>query len=104
MTWDVSAGTLQKIEGRWRVFHDGYWVKAYEAPADTLTAKKKLIHALTRRLFNHVEHGINIPGTRLEEAQRAFDEETDPQKKRVKASMLAGALFNRAGDVFTKVV
>ena len=104
MTWDVSAGTLQKIEGRWRVFHDGYWVKAYEAPADTLTAKKKLIHALTRRLFNHVEHGINIPGTRLEEAQRAFDEETDPQKRRVKASMLAGALFNRAGDVFTKVV
>jgi hypothetical protein len=104
MNADVSPGTLRKIEGRWRVFYDGYWVKAYDAPADSLTAKKKLIHALTRRLFNHVEHGINIPGVRLEEAQRAYDEETDPQKKRVKASMLAGALFNRAGDVFTKVV
>jgi hypothetical protein len=104
MDKDIASGTLRKIEGRWRVFYDGYWVKAYDAPADSLTAKKKLIHALTRRLFNHVEHGINIPGVRLEEAQRAFDEETDSQKKRVKASMLAGALFNRAGDVFTKVV
>ncbi|HEY4188117.1 MAG TPA: hypothetical protein VGP07_23780 [Polyangia bacterium] len=104
MDGDISRGTLRKIEGRWRIFYDGYWVKAYDAPADSLIAKKKLIHALTRRLFNHVEHGINIPGIRLEEAQRAYDDELDPQKKRVKASMLAGALFNRAGDVFTKVV
>src|SRR6185436_4518448 len=29
---------------------------------------------------------------------------SDPQKKRVKGAMLAGALFNRAADVFTKVV
>lgn len=100
----IEAGTLRDMDGRQRIFYDGYWVKAYQAPADSLTAKKQLIHALTRRLFNHVEHGINIPGFRLAEAQRAYDEETEPRKKRVKASMLAGALFNRAGDVFTKVV
>ena len=100
----VVTGTRRQMAGRWRVFYGGYWVKAYDAPADSLTAKKKLIHALTRRLFNHVEHGINIPGWRLDEAQRAYDSEEEPRKKRVKASMLAGALFNRAADVFTKVV
>ena len=104
MDTQIESGTLRDVDGRQRIFYDGYWVKAYQAPADSLTTKKQLIHALTRRLFNHVEHGINIPGFRLAEAQRAYDEETDPRKKRVKASMLAGALFNRAGDVFTKVV
>src|SRR6185436_1234781 len=42
--------------------------------------------------------------TRLNDARRAFDAETDPQRKRVKGSMLAGALFNRATDIFTKLV
>ena len=37
-------------------------------------------------------------------AYRAYNAETHPQKKRVKAAMLAGALFNRATDVFTKIV
>jgi hypothetical protein len=73
-------------------------------PADTLLAKKRLIEALTRRLFSHVEHGLNVPGQRLAEARRAFDTETDPQRRRVKGAMLAGALFNRATDVFTKLV
>ncbi len=100
----TAAGTKRLIDGQWRVFHDGYWIKAYDAPADTLAAKKALIEALTRRLFNHVEHGLNIPGFRLEEARRAFEAETDPQKQRVKGAMLAGALFNRATQVFTKVV
>jgi hypothetical protein len=104
MDSSTATGTKRMIEGRWRVYYDGYWIKLYEPPADTLTAKKSLIQALTRRLFNHVEHGLNIPGTRLEEARRAFDAEIDPAKKRVKGAMLAGALFNRAADVFQKVV
>jgi hypothetical protein len=99
-----STGTQRTIDGRRRVYYDGYWIKAYDVPADTLTAKKRLIEALTRRLFNHVEHGVNIPGTRLEEARRAFEAESEPRRKRVKGAMLAGALFNRAADVFTKVV
>jgi hypothetical protein len=59
---------------------------------------------LTRRLFNHVEHGLNIPGTRLDAARAAYESEKDPARKRVKGAMLAGALFNRATEIFTKLV
>jgi hypothetical protein len=69
-----------------------------------LSAKKKLIEALTRRLFNHVEHGLNVPGTRLHEARSAYERETDDARRRIKGAMLAGALFNRAADIFTKLV
>jgi hypothetical protein len=104
MNSEAEPGAKQMIDGQCRVYYDGYWIKVYEPPADTLLAKKRLIEALTRRLFNHVEHGLNIPGTRMEEARRAYQVETDAQKKRVKGAMLAGALFNRATDVFTKIV
>jgi hypothetical protein len=100
----IPFGKKQVIEGRLRVYYYGYWVKAYEVPANTLLAKKRLIEALTRRLFNHVEHGLNVPGIRLAEARRAFESESDPQRKRVKGAMLAGCLFNRAADIFTKLV
>ncbi len=100
----IPAGTRRLMHGRLRVHYDGYWIKAYDAPADSLQAKKQLIGALTRRLFNHCEHGINVPGARLEEARRAFDAERDPARKRVKGAMLAGCLFNRATDIFTKLV
>jgi hypothetical protein len=104
MSDDIPTGSKQLIDGKWRVYYDGYWIKAYDVPADTLLAKKRLIEALTRRLFNHVEHGLNVPGNRLEEARRAFETENEPARKRVKGAMLAGALFNRAADVFTKLV
>jgi hypothetical protein len=104
MTQEPAPGTERVIDGRLRVYYDGYWIKAYDVPANTLLAKKWLIEALTRRLFNHVEHGLNVPGTRLDEARRAFETETDPRRARVKGAMLAGALFNRAADVFTKLV
>ena len=104
MQHEIPSGTERVIDGRLRVYYDGYWIKAYEVPADTLLAKKKLIEALTRRLFNHVEHGLNVPGQRLREARQAYDSETDPRRRRVKGAMLAGALFNRAADIFTKLV
>lgn len=100
----IPEGTVAIIDGVRRIHYDGYWLKAYEPPADTLDAKKRLIQALTRRLFNHVEHGINIPGKRLDDARRAYDAEDDPARKRVKGAMYAGALFNRATDIFTKLV
>lgn len=99
-----ANGCLRDFDGIQRVFYDGYWIKYYAPPADTLAAKKQLIQALTRRLFNHVEHGINIPGRRLEEARSAYEQETDLARKRVKQAMLAGAYFNRAADIFTKLV
>ena len=99
-----AEGARRVINGEERVFYDGYWIKAYKVPADTLEAKKRLIDALTRRLFNHTEHGLNIPGTRLAEARIAFEQENDPARRRIKGAMLAGALFNRAADIFRKLV
>ncbi|MCB1917909.1 MAG: hypothetical protein KDG52_19630 [Rhodocyclaceae bacterium] len=104
MNEPIALGTRRKIDGADRVYYYGYWIKAYSPPANTLEAKKRLIEGLTRRLFNHVEHGLNIPGRRLEEARAAYDAATEPQLKRVKGAMLAGALFNRATDIFTKLV
>lgn len=103
-TDNPPEGTRRIVDGLERVFYDGYWIKTYPVPADSLEAKKKLIEALTRRLFNHTEHGLNIPGTRLNEARRSYEEESDPARKRVKGAMLAGALFNRAADIFRKLV
>jgi hypothetical protein len=104
MSSENLPGTKRLIDGRWRIFYDGYWIKFYDVPADTLLGKKRLIEALTRRLFNHVEHGLNVPGARLDEARRAYEAEVDPRRRRVKGGMLAGALFNRAADVITKLV
>ncbi len=87
-----------------RVFYSGYWIKTYPVPTDTLRAKKNLIEALTRRLFKHTEHGLNVPGVRLTDARAAYDAEVDPAKRRVKGAMLAGALFNRATDIFRRLV
>ncbi len=103
-TATLQEGTRRVIDGQERVLYEGYWIKTYPVPADTLEAKKRLIEALTRRLFNHTEHGLNIPGTRLNEARSAYEEENDPARKRVKGAMLAGALFNRAADIFRKLV
>lgn len=104
MARQPADGTEKVIRGRLRVYYDGYWIKAYPTPSDTLAEKRHLIEVLTRRLFNHVEHGLYVPGARLEEARRAFDAESDPARKRIKGGMLAAALFNRATDILTKLV
>ena len=51
-----------------------------------------------------MEHGINIPGKLLDDVRAAYEAEHDPRKQRVKGAMLAGALFNRAADIFTHLV
>ena len=104
MDADLAQGTERVINGQRRVYYDGYWIRAYDVPSDRWRAKKQLIEAMTRRLFLHTEPGINIPGARADDARAAYDSETDPAKKRVKGAMLAGALFNRATDIFTKLV
>jgi hypothetical protein len=104
MEGETAQGTERVINGQRRVFYDGYWIRAYDVPADRWHAKRQMIDAMTRRLFQHTEAGINIPGSRCDEARAAFDAESDPAKKRVKGAMLAGALFNRATDIFTKLV
>ncbi len=104
MNETVENGLRKKINGITNVYYEGYWIKCYEPPVDSLMAKKQLIQSLTRRLFNHMEHGINIPGKLLDEVRTYYETEQDPRKKRVKGAMLAGALFNRAADIFTSLV
>ncbi|MEJ2611209.1 MAG: hypothetical protein P8179_14280 [Candidatus Thiodiazotropha sp.] len=100
----ITNGTIRKVDGITSIFYDGYWIKHYVPMEDSLETKKYLIEALTRRLFNHVEHGINMPGERLDEARKAFADENDKDLKRVKGAMLAGALFNRGIDIFRELV
>ncbi|MEM7207284.1 MAG: hypothetical protein AAF434_05650 [Pseudomonadota bacterium] len=99
-----ANGTRADVDGDARVFYDGYWIRYYAPPDDTLANRKSLIDGLTRRTFHHTEAGINTPGRCLEEAREAYESEADPQRKRVNAAMLAGALFNRATDLFTTIV
>ena len=103
-TSEVENGTVQKIEGVDHIYYDDYWIRYYEPPEESLSEKKKLLDALTRRTFHHTEPGINTPGDKLDEVRAAYEKETDLQRKRVNAAMLAGALFNRATDIFTTIV
>ena len=86
------------------VYYDGYWIRYYAPIEDSLANRKRLIDSLTRRAFHHTEAGINTPGRSLDLAREAYESETDPERKRVNAAMLAGALFNRATDLFTSIV
>ncbi len=101
---DPEEGTRRLFGDVERVYYAGYWVKTYPVPADALRAKRDLIEALTRRLFNHTEHGLNVPGPRLNEARASYESESDAARRRVKGAMLAGALVNRATDIFRRLV
>lgn len=104
MNEKIENGVTKEIDGVTKVYYEGYWIKYYKPPVNNLAKKKLLIQSLTRRLFNHMEHGINIPGKFLDVVRAAYETEDDPRKKRVKGAMLAGALFNRAADIFTHLV
>ena len=104
MSKKVKNGTRKEIDAKPCIYFDGYWIRYYPPPRESLTAKKYLIDSLTRRLFHHTEHGINTPGESLDLARQAFNGEQDPARKRVNGAMLAGALVNRAADIFTTVV
>jgi hypothetical protein len=86
------------------IFYYDYWIRYYIPIEDSLGNRKRLIDSLTRRAFHHTEAGINTPGRNLEQARAAYQQQTDPERQRVNAAMLAGALFNRATDLFTSIV
>lgn len=104
MSASIKNGSRKDISGRPHIFYDGYWIRYYAPPPETLSAKRDLLMMLTRRTFHHTEPGINTPGSKTESARERFNAEQDPAKKRVNAAMLAGALFNRATDIFTSIV
>ena len=100
----IENGTIREHSGKICVHIDGYWIRYYAPPPNTMSEKRELILSLRKRVFHHTEAGINSPGWRTEIARKYYEEETDEAKKRVKAAMLAGSLFNRATDIFTTVV
>ncbi len=99
----IANGTQRDIGGKACVYYDGYWIRRYEVPHDQAAARRELIDQLTKRVFHHTEAGINTPGYNLPEARRAYEAESDPERKRVNAAMLAGALLNRGSDIFTMI-
>jgi len=96
----VAHGTVAMVNGTECVYYDGYWIRRYEVPADQDAARRELIDGLTKRVFHHTEPGINTPGHKLKNAREAYDREEEPERKRVNAAMLAGALLNRGSDIF----
>lgn len=100
----MNNGTVKDFGDKRCIFYDGYWIRYYPPPPDSLAAKKQLIENLKKRLFHHTESGINTPGRNLKAARETYETESDPACKRVKGAMLAGALFNRATDIFTAAV
>jgi hypothetical protein len=104
VTRQIRNGARKDINGKSHVYYDQYWIRYYPPPTETLANKKILIDQLTRRTFHHTESGINTPGSKVEAARKTWHDEVDPDRKRVNAAMLAGALFNRATDIFTSIV
>ena len=101
---ELDNGSKQSVDGAEYIYFDGYWVRYYEPLEESLASRKTLIDNLTRRAFHHTEPGINTPGERLGTARSFYLNQDDPALKRVNAAMLAGALFNRATDIFTAIV
>jgi len=97
-------GARRRVDGAEYIYFHGYWVRYYPPMEDSLASRKRLIDNLTKRAFHHTEPGINTPGERLDAARAAWETESDPALRRVNAAMLAGALFNRATDIFTAIV
>jgi hypothetical protein len=104
MTKSIKNGSKRTIKGKPCVYYDGYWIRRYEQDQDTLADKKRTIDQLTRRVFHHVEAGINAPGYLLDKIEAIYEQETDPARKRVKGAMLAGASLNRGRDILTRIV
>jgi len=103
-TPELSNGSRRVVDGVEYIYFHGYWVRYYEPLEESLTSRKTLIDNLTRRAFHHTEPGINTPGERLDTARAYYENQSDSSMKRVNAAMLAGALFNRATDIFTAIV
>jgi len=100
----IANGTKKVINNKPCIYYDGYWIRQYEVNSDSLATRKQTIDQLTKRVFHHLEPGINTPGYRLDEIRDAYQSESDPARKRVKGAMLAGALLNRSSDILTTIV
>ncbi len=101
---EIRNGTKREIDGKPCVYYDGYWIRSYHLNNNSFADKKMMIDLLTRRVFHHVEQGINTPSNRLDEIRVIYEAEDDPARKRVKGAMLAGSLLNRGRHILTVIV
>ncbi len=101
---EIENGTTREIDGKHCVYYDGYWIRSYHLNEDSYADKKQMIDLLTRRVFHHVEQGINTPSNRLDEIRAIYEAEDDTARKRVKGAMLAGSLLNRGRHILTVIV
>ena len=81
-------GTIREHNRKICIFIDGYWIRYYAPPPNTMAEKRALIMSLRRRVFHHTEEGINSPGWRLEIARKFYQAEKNPARKRVNACLL----------------
>jgi len=104
MQSEPENGTEREIEGKLCVYYDGYWIRSYHLHKDSFADKKQMIDQLTRRVFHHVEPGLNTPSNRLDDIRAIYEAEDNLAMKRVKGAMLAGALLNRGRYILTVIV
>jgi len=104
MQSEPENGTEREIEGKLCVYYDGYWIRSYHVHKDSFADKKQMIDQLTRRVFHHVEPGLNTPSNRLDDIRAIYEAEDNLAMKRVKGAMLAGALLNRGRYILTVIV
>lgn len=101
---DIENGTEKLFGDKLCVFYDGYWIRSYHLNEGSFADKKLMIDQLTRRVFHHLEPGINTPSHRLDRIRASFDAEENIARKRVKGAMLAGALLNRGRQILKAIV
>lgn len=100
---NFEDGIIREKGGKVCIQFDGYWIRYYPPLEETIENKQTLIRTLTKRVFHHTEKGINTPSIKLDVAREHYETEQDPLRKRVNAAMLAGALFNRASNIFSSI-
>ena len=100
---NFGDGIIREKNGKVCVQFDGYWIRYYPPLEENLENKQALIRSLTKRVFHHTEKGINTPSVSLDLAREHYENEQNPLRKRVNAAMFAGALFNRASNIFSSI-
>ncbi len=105
MEAELAQGTERVINGQRRVFYDGYWIRALRRAERSLARQEAADRGHDARGCSSTPSRASTSRARaLTTPARLTKPKPTSPKKRVKGAMLAGALFNRAADIFTKLV
>ena len=61
MSDTVRNGSRRNIDGKPCVSYDGYWIKWYEPPQDSLAAKKRLVPLDPVSVIRHARLAVDVP-------------------------------------------